>query len=378
MPFADALPSRLSLLAGLVAVWVAAGAGQPASAQSPLLTAEEQPVEIGVTPVAQTYEDAGVRATEISTQIDLAIPIGRSVRLTAQGGAAQVQSDRGDLFAGLDDTQVGLVVAQQAGTGSFVARLDVGIPTGKQELTAGELATVQATSRSVYDFRIPSFGDGVSVVPRVSYAFPLGDNVVTGLGAAYQYLGSYQPIARANREYDPGNGLEVFGGVDAQINRSNSLSIDVRYARFGTAQAGGIDRLEPGNSYAGTVRYTYQATDAVVRFAAQYQKWEESSVRAFLVGPDAPTDATRQQLVPSRMLAQASYQRRLGDTVSLRARMGGRYFRETDVTDRKRVGIAGLRAAFRLSSSWTLAPFASVTAGDFFGTSGGARIEARF
>ena len=372
------LHSRVAWLLGVVALLWAGSALRPVAAQTPLLTAEDQPVRVGVTPVAQTIDDAGMQTSELSTQIDLDIPIGESVRLTAQGAVARVQSDRGSSFSGIDDAQVGAMYARQAGGGSIVARLDLSLPIGKDELTRGELATVRSTSRSAYDFRVPSFGDGLAAVPRVSYAFPLGEAVVAGLGGAYQYLGSYRPVATASRDYDPGNGWEVFGGVDAQISRASSVSVDLRYARFGTAQAGGIDRLEPGNSYAGTVRYRYQMSDATLEVAAQVQQWEESSVRAFLVGPDAPTEASRQQLVPSRTLAQASYRRRVGDAVSVRLRLGGRYFEATDVTERQRVGVAGVRGAFRLSPAWTLAPFAAVTTGDFFGARGGVRTELQF
>jgi hypothetical protein len=359
-----------SLLLGLIA--------SPALGQPTMLTSQDQPVRIGVTPVYQRYDDGGQVTTQWSTAMDVTVPIGERVRVSASGRAAQSSTDDGAEIRGLDDARLGVAYAQPVGEGSLVGRVDAGIPVGKKELTVSELRTVRATSQSFYDFRVPSFGSGASVVPQLTYAAPVSDRVVVGIGGAYQYLGSYEPVARASRSYDPGDGVEVFGGVDVQMTRASALAVDVRFARYGTARSGSVNRLEPGSSYGGTVQYSYQTEGYTLRVAGRYQNWEESNVRPFVVGPDSASAASRQQLVPSRALVEASYQRRLGDAVLLRVRAGARYFESTDVTARKRLGVFSLRPSVRLTPSWSVTPITTVTAGDLLGLTGGVRTEVRF
>ena len=356
---------------------LAALGGPPASAQPQLLTAEDRPIRLGITPTGQWYQDGEEQTQELTTQIDLSLPLGDRVLVVAQGRAARAASETGDAITGLDDARVGALYAREVGAGSISGRLDVGVPVGKTKLTPGELATVRSTSRSTFDFRVPSFGAGLTVVPRLTYAVPVASRVVVGAGAAFQYLGIYEPVAEASRTYDPGNGLELFGGADVRVSRAASLSLDARYARFGTARAGGVDRLRPGNSYSVTLRFGYEAAESALRLAAQYQNWEESRVRAFVVGPDTPTPAVQQQLVPSRSRLRAQYQRRIGRGRSVQVFLEGRYFRSTDILDRKRVGVLGVRAALRIAPGWRLRPFASATAGDFFGVTGGLRTDFR-
>jgi len=344
------------------------------AAQEALLTAQDQPVRVSLTPAYQRVETNGETATQSSTTLRWRIPLGDRVRLLGQAQAARSDSDIGRAVHGLDDARLGLVVAQPVGRGSLVGRIDVGVPVGKNAMAVEELQTVRQTSWSFADFRVPGFGTGASVVPRISYATPLGDRFVVGLGAAYQFLGSYRPVENASRSYDPGDGIEVFGGFDAQLSRTSAVALDLRYSRFGTARSGSIDRLEPGTSFGGTLQYRYETDRQAVRVEAAYQNWDESSVQPYVVGPDAPASLSRQQLVPSRLRIRTAYQQRLGERVVLRGRLGGAYFWRTDLNDRKRVGLLTLRPDVRLSPAWTLTPITQVATGDLFSFTGGLRL----
>ena len=367
--------SRIPLLlaCGLLLVLALVSPAEVA-AQETMLTAQDQPVQVSLTPAYQRFETNSQTATQWSTTLTWRIPLGDRVRVLGQAQAARSDSEIGAAVQGMDDARLGLVYAQPVGRGSLVGRVDVGVPVGKSALAVEELQTVRLTSWSFADFRVPGFGTGASVVPRLSYATPLGDRFVVGLGAAYQFLGSYRPVENASRSYDPGDGVEVFGGFDAQLSRTSAVALDLRYSRFGTARSGRIDRLEPGTSFGGTVQYRYETDRQAVRVEASYQNWDESSVQPYVVGPDAAASLSRQQLVPSRLRIHTSYQQRLGDRVVLRGRLGGAYYWATDLNDRKRVGVLTLRPAFRLSSAWTLTPIAQVAAGDLFGLTGGLRL----
>lgn len=354
----------------------------PAHAQAPgaMLTQQQQPVEVTLTPAFQWYESAGQQVYESSVRLRGFVPLTSQWQLVGGLDAARVRAGSGDVLNGIGDLNLGVLHLRPLNQGSLVLRLDTRVPIGTEAFTRSELATVSTISRSIYGFRVPGFGQGARINPTATWALPLNDQTVLGVGVGYIYRGAYRPVAAMEDAYDPGSAMEAFTGVDVSVNEATNVTLDVRYRRYGTDQVGGRNRLKSGDYAAGVLQVTHRFETSRLRAVALHQSWSESEVYAFVVGTDATGEGTRRRLTPSFSLLRVAYDTRVwGFPFAVRGE--GRRYGSTIVNGSRTVALVGVRSSFDvadLGEGVAIAPEVEVAAGQIVGVNVGVRTTWEF
>ncbi len=131
---------------------------------------------------------------------------------------------------------------------TVMLNLGVGAPTGKTELTASESYLSQMLSETAFQFRLPSYGQGLSVRAGAALALPFQDNYVFGLGANYTYKTDYKPVeVDSLGDYNPGNEINIFTGLDAMIGENSTVKLDVIYSIYSLDEYNGEKIFGSGN-----------------------------------------------------------------------------------------------------------------------------------
>lgn len=374
----------LSLLRGIavffgVAVMVGLLGGIPlaqAQAQGPSLQSDRQPIRVSVDPTYQYYETGSGRVlTQLSTYLSAYVPVTQQMSVSARMGYARMGGDDLTQIQGPTDVSGRVSYAQPVGEGSVVFQVLANAPTGKQNLTGDEVATTRPISQNFYDFRVSSFSRGTSIAPQVTWAVPVSDRVVVGIGGSYQHQRGFQPQAGFTSDslYTPGDGVKVNGGVDYKITDGSAIGVNGTFRRYQEDEVKGEPRFDAGNQFSGTLRYLRQSGFTSIRVVARYSTWEESQ---FGFRDGGFTD--QGQVLPPHGMLLGSYSTRLTDAVGLDVRTSGHWYGETLQSDRKIFGRLYLSPSFELHEMLTLAPHATATYGSYLGLGGGVRVVGSF
>lgn len=315
-----------SLLFAALAVPAAhAQASQPSALYA---DQERQPIQISVGGIYQAYSNDTEDITEFSVPLSLRLPFGENIALSFLTNYATVSvSEDGEEIAtvsGIGDVQAIASYFQPVGAASLVFSLGVNATTGNSALTFQEYQTLTIAGQTAYDLRVPTFGQGLRVVPAVTYAFPVGERVAFGLGASYQYRGPYEPLEDLPNTYDPGEEVLLTAGADLEITPTSSASVDVSLGltgndEFGTE--GNMRAFEPGNTVAVTGQYLLLWGFHELRAVARYRARGAASF------PDSPVDA--QTAVPNQIQFYTDGRFELSPTFDLGARARVRLFGES-------------------------------------------------
>ncbi len=347
---------------------------------SGLLRSQDQPLRVAMIPVYQQFTDEGQTVSELSSQLAMVIPLGQRVRVRARGQYASIEGKNLTRVNGLSDFRGTVTYAQPLGEGSLVFNLHANLPVGKRELSSEQLQTTAFTSNNFYDYKVSSFGRGLGVSPSLTAAVPVTEQLVVGIGGAYQHQRGYRPAQGMEELYIPGDAVEVKGGLDYQVSGSSLLGMDVAFQYHQTDRVGELDRFESGNKLVGRARYLVRDGFTSFRIVARYANWEESRFLPLLRTNDGFTTGTpiRRRVIPSHGMGLVSYQTRFDSGLRLSARLSGHRYSETDVFDAKTVGSLRVSPSLKLAQTWVLAPHVKYTAGSFTGLEGGVRLEVQY
>ncbi len=248
----------------------------------------------------QRYTDQGSVA-ESSFPVGVVAPIGSHFSMSVQAGYAIVTGAEVEALSGLSDVQASLAYAARLGDASLVASLAANLPSGKQELTSEEFETSILLGNNYYDFRVPSLGQGLNIVPGVTWAVPISEVLVVGLGIAYQVKGAYTPLQEGETYY-PGNEILLTGGVDYRLSRTGALSGDMSYTMYGADKWGAMS-YTAGDKITASAQYLGLFGFNEVRLLTRYRTRAKS---------DVPGSAGTVFELPSHWEAAASYRARVG------------------------------------------------------------------
>jgi hypothetical protein len=353
-----------------------------AQTQGPSLQSTQRPVRVALDPTYQYYEtEDGQVLTEFTTRLSAFVPINQRLDLRAQVDYAQMGGNDLESVQGPTDVAVTATYAQPVGEGSVVFALKSNVPTGKQRLATGDgsqLETNRLISRNFYDFRVSSFSRGFSVSPKVTWAYPISDQLAVGLGGGYQLQRGFQPNDQFTSDslYVPGNGISVNAGVDYKITDASAFGVDISFRRYGADEVGGAPLFEAGNRIGGTLRYLRRSGFTTIRAVMGYTQWEESQF-GFRAG--SPTQG---QVLPPHGLALVSYRTRLSETIRLHARASGHWYGETVKEgtrgNQKMFGRAYLSPSFDVADVLSLEPHTTISYGSYLGVGGGLRVVGTF
>lgn len=307
---------------------------------------------------------------EISFPVYAELPVGRSTSMSLRISPASVTGQHLESVAGLSDAQYLVSHARQFGGSSLVLSFGANLPSGKRALTQEEFETTVEISRNFYDFRTPSFGQGFNASPGLTWAVPLGDGFVLGIGAAYQYKGAFEPVEGMDESYHPGSEILLTGGVDLRVMKTAALSLDATYTLYGTDKIGSLEVFDSGNQLVTTIQYLQYQGFNELRVVGRYRTRGKGNLSA----PGAAPAAALQTL-PDQANLLVSYRMESGPTTSIGLHAGIHHFDETDVSSSKLLFSLGATPAVSLSRSVKFVTRFTARLGSFTGLDAGAGLS---
>lgn len=356
----------------LLVLWLLAvpcGVAQPSDL---FVAGERQPVQVALSAVYQRFDDGDQVLEEVSAPLVVQVPLGSQGGLSLMTGAAAANGDAYEGLTGLTDVQVGLSYRQPIGSGSLVASLGANLPSGKRELSPEEFATSVALSQNFYNFAQPGFGQGFSVAPGLTLAYPIGDLLVVGGGVSYQYKSGYTPVTTMPGGYEPGDELTVTGGADVRLGTTTALSGDVAFTRYGADELDGAEFYQAGNRVAVSLQFLSHRGYDTFHVYARYSSRGRGQVP--LPGGGLVTETHR--AVPSYGRVHALYRLRTSETTYLGMLLQGRMYEETMAYSSKTLVDVGVRPELRITREVSLVSRFIYTAGSFNGFTAGMGIAA--
>lgn len=311
------------------------------------IAGQRLPTQITLIPVYQQYDHDALSLSEFSTTLNVFVPVTRNLGLSLRAGQAQVT---GDLqtddpltdLSGLGDVQLSATYFQEIGAASLVAGLAANLPSGKQQLTPDEFQTLTLLSRTVYDFQMPSFGQGFGFSPSLTLAMPLGDRFALGLGASYQYRGGFEPLDEMQDDYDPGDEVLLTVGFDVGLAPQMSVSGDVSYTGYGTDRRGDEEVYAAGSKVVLTGQYRARWGFDGLWVVARHRIRGKGELLAAGASGEA-------SVLPTQTDVLMQYTRRVGEPLDLGVLGEARFFEETDVLPGASVFGVGVAPVLRVS-----------------------------
>ena len=358
-----------------LALLIAASAVGPVRAQQPgVRPASTRPSAVVTTGLHYQrfiFED-DAHVEEISFPIYAEVPLGSATSVSLRTSPATVRGRGVESIGGLSDAQLSLSHFAEIAGGSVVVSLGMNLPSGKRTLTQEEFETTVLLSRNIYDFRTPAFGQGFNVSPGLTWAIPLSENVVVGVGAAYQYKGAFEPIENMEADYQPGAEVLLTGGLDLRLMPAAALSGDVTLTRYGADEIDGESVFESGSQVVSTIQFLKYWGFDELRVIGRYR----SRARGSLVAPGAdPSPAI--EALPNQVDIAASYRMRTGAATSIGWHGGVHYFDETDVFSSKLLVSAGVTPQIAVGHAIDFWTRFSMRVGDFTGVEAAAGLAFR-
>lgn len=275
---------------------LALGLGPASYGQEPpsalVASGEHRPASVSVETIYQRFSNDDAAIAEVSVPLSLHLPLGNSFSLGLRSNYAAVSGDDLETTSGIGDVQLTASFFQPLGAASLVASLGLNATTGASALSFDEFRTATLASQTVYDLRVPAFGQGLRVAPALTLAFPAGERAAVGFGFAYHYRGPYEPLRDRGDQYDPGEEVLLTAGGDVQLGEASALSLDLSVGLNGQDTWGGLV-YEPGSSFAATVQYLLHLGFHEVRAVARYRMRGEGEL------PEAA--ATAETVVPTQV-----------------------------------------------------------------------------
>ncbi len=354
----------------------------PSAGESQLyIGSQRPPIRVTALGTFQRYsgmldaDSSEVGVAEFSTPITLFAPLARNLGFSLRSSFTSVSGDDIAGVSGLTDTQATLSYYRPAGAGSAVASMSVNLPSGTSELESDEAATAIRVGQNFYGFQLPSLGQGFNVAGGLTYAFPAGDALILGLGAAYQVRGAYTPITGA-AEYDPGDELLLTGGFDYGLGASSSLALDVTYALYGADTAGDPStgsgqalEFQSGNTLSLTAKWTGALVSRRASLLGRFRTKGETEIPEELQGRLGPDT-----VIPTQGRVLGNVQIAGGERLALDVFAQGRTYAASDMFTAKTLFDVGAMPSYRLLPNATLLTRFAVTFGDLSGIEVGAGI----
>ena len=164
----------------------------------------------------ETWNAEGNKVTELAIPLTFVYPVSPKMRLYAMTAPALSSVNAGEKYGlnGLSDMKWG---------GHFLTFNDqvlftfgLNLPTGKSALEVEEYAVANVLAMPIFNFRVPTMGQGFDLHAGANSAREFGDWVV-GFGASYLVKGGYKPLKEFTESYNPGDEISLTAGADRNV-----------------------------------------------------------------------------------------------------------------------------------------------------------------
>ncbi|MBN1782124.1 hypothetical protein JW948_13410 [bacterium] len=186
-------------------------------------------VNLGVSYQQWTAEDQDTSLNQTAAPLLCFYPVNANWFLTATNTPATASWGDSSV-SGLSDTW--LRVTYVSADERWMINMGVGAPTGKTELTAAEYMITRQLSENILRFRLPNYGQGLSAKVGAGMTFPMQGGTVLGLGANYILKQPYSLWSGLDSEYDPGDEINIVGGVSMPVQDKGKWSLDLVYTMY--------------------------------------------------------------------------------------------------------------------------------------------------
>jgi len=311
--------------------------------------------------------------SEFSIPIQIYFPFSRNWSVTLLGNQASAKGEalldssstiRGQALpklSGLADTQ--LSVRYFLETMNLALDLGLNLPSGKSELELQEFRTSAELSANIFDFQVPNFGQGFNVSPGLTWAVPVRDNLVFGLGASFQYKGSFKPVAGLIDDFDPGDEVLFTGGLDLRLNETTTLSSDLIFTLYGTDKIGDTEIFAAGNKLVANAQFRKYFDFNELWLFVRYRRSAKNELARVGVGliPEA------KKTTPDQIEIMGHYQARFTRRFSMRFLAEGRIYQDTPAFEGVKLFGGGLTPIFLASANFQLLGHFKFLTGSFDG-----------
>lgn len=340
------------------------------------LSSQQRPIDVVFGAVYQTYTDgtgpAEREISELSIPTAVFVPLGSSLGLSVLASHATVSGDNLETISGLTDVKLGASFYQRVGQGSLVVSIGANIPVGETEFTEEEYSTAVAQSLHVYNFRVRGYGQGFNVAPGFTFAYPVSERVVLGVGASYQSRGGYRPVVLLDSDYNPGDEVLVTGGIDIRLSQTLNFSADATYTTYDPDTIEEEEVFTAGDKLTATGQLLGRFGFNELRLLARYRSPDGSTIPATGALPERTV-----QTIPTELFLHASYEQRIARRFSIGLMAQGRLFEEATFYDALTLIDVGLLPTIRFTDGVALETRFLYTTGDIEGFEAGGGLAIR-
>ncbi|MBN1154673.1 hypothetical protein JXB12_07095 [candidate division KSB1 bacterium] len=148
----------------------------------------------------------------------------------------------------------------------------VGVPTGRTELTREESVLSGFLSQNVFRFRLPVFGQGLTLSSGVVYAIPVNKKIVMGIGWNYVYRGVYKFVKDMETSFDPGDQVGGNLGYSHDISKYLRLNVDFLYTYYFRDQINDKQIYGSGQKFGSTISLLYHGFKRMFWVEGRFRK----------------------------------------------------------------------------------------------------------
>lgn len=284
-----------------------------------------------VLPIYQAWADEDKNAmSELSVPLLLYMPLGENIGMHLNSALGMVKSDFSEDLSGMADTQVNWNYYSEAA--KLLFNLGVNVPTGKKKLSLEEFETSYLLSLHYFNFQVPSFGQGWNVSPGVSWAIPLSETIVLGLGASVQYRGPFEPFENMAGQYDPGDEILLTGGLDFRVSEAATFSTDFVFTSYGTDKLNDEESFRSGKKIAVNAQYRMYIDRNELWLFGRYRSRDKNQIA--IAGGMIEED---EKTIPDMIEVIGRYRFLLRQGLFASVQAEGRFFKETAAFTRAHV-----------------------------------------
>jgi hypothetical protein len=171
-------------------------------------------------------------------------------------------------MSGLSDTWIRTTYGFKDNRTLFSVGL--GIPTGKTELKASELKLDSLLSLNAFKFRVPVFGQGLTLSAGLMYAYPINETFTVGAGINYVFRGKYKYSKLLTNEYNPGDQVGINLGFDYLILPNLRSNFDLIVSYYTADKLNNTKMFRSAPKFCTKLAMQYQITSGYLWMRAYY------------------------------------------------------------------------------------------------------------
>jgi hypothetical protein len=273
--------------------------------------------------IQQSYSIEDYTISEFSVPFEIYWPVSRETSLhltTSYAGASETGSE--DL-SGLSDTQISWNYFLE--NQNLVLNAGISLPTGKATLSNEAFITSMAIGEHYWNFIVPNFGQGFNISPGITWALPLNDATVAGLGMAYQIRGGFIPIDGLEGVYKPGDELLLTGGLDFRLGSLSTLSWDLVFTLYGSDTYDDEEVYKSGNKVITSLQYKTWFGSHSLSLEARYRSKGKNQ---YLPAAGTPLTEESEKTYPDQFDLFIQYRHQYRRTVHVTYGLEGRFYQE--------------------------------------------------